>query len=149
MITAATRMIHFIGLPGELRGEPVAGEDLGQFLSLGVRIPLDAVAFECGLGMGELVLAAHGDVLPGRHRQAAGHQAGPVNTIACDDRPPPPTPRISEALVTRPSIAPKTVGRSQPPDTSRWRCSHPGTDRADVADWRVSCSIMATGCPCR
>src|SRR5215469_17028480 len=36
--------------------------------------------------------------------------------------PPPPTPAISDTLVTRPSIAPNTAGRSQPPETSRCWC---------------------------
>ena len=40
--------------------------------------------------------------------------------IVCGATPPPPTPLISAMLVTRPSIAPKTAGRSQPPETSAW-----------------------------
>jgi hypothetical protein len=51
--------------------------------------------------------------------------ANPVNTIACAETPPPPTPAINAALVTRPSTAPNTVGRNQPPDTSRCRCDQP------------------------
>jgi VIT1/CCC1 family predicted Fe2+/Mn2+ transporter len=38
---------------------------------------------------------------------------------------PPPTPAISAALVTSPSTAPNTVGRSHTPDTSRCRWVHP------------------------
>jgi hypothetical protein len=45
--------------------------------------------------------------------------ATPLSTTVCAGTPPPPSPAISEALVTSPSTAPKTVGRSQPPDTSR------------------------------
>src|SRR4029453_4034728 len=40
--------------------------------------------------------------------------------MLCGLTPPPPTPAISAMLVTRPSIAPKTAARSQPPDTSAW-----------------------------
>ena len=50
--------------------------------------------------------------------------AMPVSTIAPCPPPPPPIPAISEELVTSPSIAPNTAGRSQPPDTSR--CSRSG-----------------------
>src|SRR3954451_13704792 len=53
----------------------------------------------------------------------ATRPASPVRITVCDDTPPPPTPLISDTLVTRPSIAPKTVGRSQPPLTSRCWCS--------------------------
>ena len=53
----------------------------------------------------------------------AASPASPVRTIRCPDAPPPPTPAISDRLVTRPSIAPNTAGRSQPPDTSRCWCS--------------------------
>lgn len=52
--------------------------------------------------------------------------ARPVSTMVCGATPPPPTPAIREALVTSPSTAPNTVGRSQPPETSRWRCAQPG-----------------------
>ena len=48
----------------------------------------------------------------------AASPASPVSRIACWEPPPPPTPAISETLVTSPSIAPKTAGRSHPPDTS-------------------------------
>ena len=51
--------------------------------------------------------------------------ATPVSTTAWADAPPPPTPAISEALVTSPSTAPKTVGRRAPPETSRCRCDQP------------------------
>jgi hypothetical protein len=46
--------------------------------------------------------------------------ATPVSTMLLDETPPPPTPAISAMLVTRPSMAPNTAGRSQPPDTSAW-----------------------------
>ncbi len=49
----------------------------------------------------------------------AARPARPVSTIVCELAPPPPTPAISETLVTSPSMAPNTAGRSQPPDTSR------------------------------
>src|SRR6202012_606224 len=55
----------------------------------------------------------------------ATSEATPVKTMACLDTPPPPTPAISEALVTSPSTAPNTVGRSVPPDTSRWPWDQP------------------------
>ena len=48
----------------------------------------------------------------------AARPARPVSTIACCEPPPPPTPEISDTFVTRPSIAPNTAGRSQPPETS-------------------------------
>src|SRR6266487_1342057 len=55
----------------------------------------------------------------------AASPARPVRIKACRCPPPPPTPAIREMLVTRPSIAPKTAGRSQPPETSRclWPCA--------------------------
>src|SRR6202044_2750691 len=55
----------------------------------------------------------------------AASPASPVSRIACCDPPPPPTPAISETLVTSPSMAPNTAGRSQPPDTSlcSWPCA--------------------------
>src|SRR5258705_11000293 len=49
--------------------------------------------------------------------------------MKCGDAPetltPAPTPAISETLVTSPSMAPNTAGRSQPPDTSlcSWPCA--------------------------
>ena len=52
----------------------------------------------------------------------AASPARPVSTMKCGDPPeaptPAPTPAISETLVTSPSMAPNTAGRSQPPDTS-------------------------------
>jgi hypothetical protein len=39
--------------------------------------------------------------------------------VMCELAPPPLTPAISEALVTRPFMAQDTAARSQPPDTSR------------------------------
>ena len=65
------------------------------------------------------------DVLPRRHREGAGGEAGEAG----EDRPracrrraavPPATPAIRAKFDTRPSIAPNTAGRSQPPVTSRW-----------------------------
>src|SRR5579862_919624 len=55
----------------------------------------------------------------------AARPARPVRTMVCADPPPPPTPAISDTLVTSPSMAPNTAGRSQPPDTSRWWCPYP------------------------
>ena len=52
----------------------------------------------------------------------AARPARPVSTMVCALPPPPPTPAISDTLVTSPSMAPNTAGRSQPPDTSRWWC---------------------------
>src|ERR1035441_9194017 len=69
--------------------------------------------------------------------------ATPVSTTACDDAPPPPSPEISDAFVTRPSTAPNTVGRSHPPDTSRWPGHQPPASAAVplVCDgWRISSS---------
>src|SRR5580704_5440288 len=60
----------------------------------------------------------------------ATSDATPVSTTVCAAAPLPPTPAISEALVTSPSTAPNTVGRSQPPDTSRCRCDHPAASAA-------------------
>src|SRR6266542_2790278 len=53
------------------------------------------------------------------------HQGRLVNravstTVVCGTLPP-ATPAISAKFDTRPSITPKTAGRSQPPVTSRWR----------------------------
>src|SRR3954452_15813653 len=62
--------------------------------------------------------------------------ASPVSTTACEDTPPPPTPAIREALVTNPSTAPNTVGRSHPPETSRCRCAQP----AAKAGFPVRCA---------
>jgi hypothetical protein len=56
----------------------------------------------------------------------ATRPATPVSATVWDAAPPAPTPLISETLVTRPSIAPKTAGRSQPPETSRWWCGGGG-----------------------
>ncbi len=52
--------------------------------------------------------------------------------MVCVDTPTPPTPAISAALVTRPSTAPNTVGRNQPPDTSRCRCDQPAACAASM-----------------
>ena len=56
--------------------------------------------------------------------------ATPVRITVCAETPPPPSPAISEVLVTSPSTAPNTVGRSQPPDTSRCRCDQPAASAA-------------------
>jgi hypothetical protein len=48
----------------------------------------------------------------------ATRPAIPVRMIVPRSAPPPPTPATSAMLVTRPSIAPKTPARSQPPETS-------------------------------
>ena len=56
--------------------------------------------------------------------------ATPDSTTVCADAPPPPSPAISDALVTSPSTAPNTVGLSQPPDTSRCRCDQPAASAA-------------------
>ena len=60
--------------------------------------------------------------------------ATPVRITVCAETPPPPSPAISEVFVTSPSTAPNTVGRSQPPDTSRCRCDHPAASAA----WRTA-----------
>ena len=72
--------------------------------------------------------------------------ATPVSTTAWPETPPPPTPAISEALVTSPSTAPKTVGRSHPPETSRCRCDQPARNAAAPVAWdgsRASSSTIA------
>src|ERR1700683_5094957 len=72
--------------------------------------------------------------------------ATPVSTTAWDDSPPPPTPAISDALVTSPSTAPNTVGRSHPPETSRCRCDQPCRSAAAPVAWdgsRASSSATA------
>src|SRR5260221_254780 len=62
-------------------------------------------------------------------------------------RAPRPSPAISEPFVTRPSTAPTTVGRSQPPETSRWPCDQPATSAAvPVASDGSRLSSSAT-CP--
>src|ERR1700722_8572949 len=65
----------------------------------------------------------------------AASPARPVRTIACCDPPPPPTPAISDTLVTSPSIAPNTAGRSHPPETSR--CSGPWCGAASICSFPV------------
>src|SRR5258708_12916350 len=73
--------------------------------------------------------------------------AAPVSTIVCADTPPPPSPAISEAFVTRPSTAPNTVGRSQPPETSGGPGDQPATGAAvPVASDGSRLSSSAT-CP--
>src|ERR1700729_3449537 len=63
--------------------------------------------------------------------------------MVCCDPPPPPTPAISDALVTSPSIAPKTAGRSQPPATSRcpWPCDSPSVSSG------FSLAVVIAQCP--
>lgn len=56
--------------------------------------------------------------------------AAPVSTTVCAATPPPPSPAISYAFVTSPSTAPNTVGRSQPPETSRCPCDQPAFSAA-------------------
>src|SRR5215472_3353932 len=70
--------------------------------------------------------------------------ATPVSTVVCSETPPPPTPAISEALVTKPSTAPNTVGRNQPPDTSRCPCDQPARKAAAPVAWEGSrgCSAL-------
>src|SRR5437773_10904413 len=60
----------------------------------------------------------------------ATRAATPVSTTVCGLTVAPPSPAISEALVTSPSTAPNTVGRSHPPDTSRCPCDHPAMSAA-------------------
>ena len=52
----------------------------------------------------------------------AARPARPVSTIVFCASPPPPTPAMRDTLVTRPSMAPNTAGRSHPPETSRCWC---------------------------
>src|SRR6201999_4348105 len=68
----------------------------------------------------------------------ATSEATPVRITAWAETPPPPTPAISEALVTRPSTAPNTVGRSVPPDTSRCRCDQPVAIAVAPVAWEGS-----------
>src|ERR1700759_2084404 len=56
--------------------------------------------------------------------------ATPVKTTVWAETPPPPRPEISEALVTSPSTAPNTAGRSQPPETSRCPWDQPACSAA-------------------
>src|ERR1039458_1503003 len=72
---------------------------------------------------------------------------GEPPNLACNPRsppgadlPPPLTPAIRETFVTRPSIAPKTAGRSRPPDTSRCCVSGPGASSA------CGVTLNAAGC---
>ena len=64
--------------------------------------------------------------------------ATPVRMIAACAPPPPPIPAISEELVTSPSIAPKTAGRSHPPLTSRCSRSSPPATAACSLGRRTS-----------
>src|SRR5262245_48543373 len=71
--------------------------------------------------------------------------AAPVRITVCAGTPPPPSPAISEALVTSPSTAPNTVGRSQPPDTSRCRCDQPAASAAaPMASCECTWSLLDT-----
>ncbi len=96
----------------------------------------------CGLAMisrrslsisrcGGLGLAGHRGVLPRRHRERAGGEAGQPGEHDRGEsvwsRVPPATPAISAKLETSPSIAPNTAGRSQPPVTSGCSCEISGT----------------------
>src|SRR6202522_467431 len=75
----------------------------------------------------------------------AARPARPVRTIACCAPPPPPTPAISDTLVTSPSIAPNTAGRSQPPETSR--CSGPWCGAASICSFPVVITANSTQRP--
>ena len=75
----------------------------------------------------------------------AARPARPVRTIACCDPPPPPTPAISDTLVTSPSIAPNTAGRSHPPETSR--CSGPWCGAASICSFPVVITANSTQRP--
>src|SRR5437773_504238 len=67
----------------------------------------------------------------------AASPARPVSTRSWREPPPPPTPAISETLVTRPSIAPNTAGRSQPPATSRCWCPR-------SSPWDCAAAVMVS-----
>lgn len=111
----------------------VAAERFSKFSLLSRRKPDMHRAFKCNLGQHQLVLVSDRDVLPVPIENApATRPARPVSTTACGETPPPPTPAISAELVTSPSTAPNTVGRNQPPDTSRCRCDHPAEVAASV-----------------
>ena len=76
----------------------------------------ERLALDVELALEELALGLHREVLAGGHRERAGHQAGHAGQP--DHRPPgwaPATPRISETLVTSPSLMPNTAARA-PPD---------------------------------
>ena len=49
--------------------------------------------------------------------------ATPASTTKCRLSLPPPTPSISDALLTRPSLAPSTPARSQGARCEKWSCS--------------------------
>src|SRR5712671_3449840 len=72
--------------------------------------------------------------------------ATPVSTTVCADTPPPPSPAIRDALVTSPSTAPNTVGRSQPPDTSRCPCDQPACSAAVPVAKDTSCVSSSATC---
>src|ERR1700735_3121068 len=82
---------------------------------------------------------------PAMENAPAARPARPVRTIACCDPPPPPTPAISDTLVTSPSIAPNTAGRSQPPETSR--CSGPWCGAASICSFPVVLTANSTQRP--
>ena len=66
----------------------------------------------------------------------AASPATPANTMTCELMPPPPTPAISEVLVTRPAMAPSKGRRRQPPVMS---CCWSG-----LAGVRVSAAAIAS-----
>jgi len=78
--------------------------------------------FDGDLGVDQLVWLVTDMYSPVPIEKApATSPARPVSTMVWEDTPLPPTPAMSEALVTSPSTAPNTVGRSHPPETSRCR----------------------------
>ena len=114
-------------LAGPARGSsPFVDVHRGELGGLGVAVGAISPRSMLDLVLGGLGLAGHRDVLPGGHREGAGGQTGqPGQRRPRRAAPPvpPATPAISAKLETRPSIAPKTAGRSQPPVTSA--CSWP------------------------
>ena len=79
---------------------------------------------------------------PWRRRRRRGPR-GPVMTMVCWPTEPPATPVISARLETRPSIAPNTAGRSQPPFTSRcvWLSRCASCSAASVSMMRHSLPV--------
>ena len=95
--------------------------DLGQFLPLerGVLAKLLALARQIGpFGIG---LRADRNILAGRHRHRAGHQAGHAgDQNLARPAPAAATPTIRLAVETMPSLAPSTAARSQPMRSTLW-----------------------------
>ena len=101
--------------PGTRRARPARA-------SSSLRVLAQLPPLDVQFGLDEFALRGDGGVLAGGHGEGAGGQPrepGDDDGLLAETAPP-ATPVIRARLETRPSIAPKTAGRSQPPLTSRW-----------------------------